>query len=176
MADAAREAVPEAEVALMPAGQLRAEPAAAGTPLQDQLVGALLFPEESVVMIELTGAELKQALERSLAFVPRPSTALLQVSGVSVSYRSSEMPGQRVTEVRVGSAPLEMDRKYRVAMPISLAKGAMGYYRVYGTAREAKAVGPTLRAAVVKHVQTVGTVAVTPGQRLKDVSAAAPAK
>ncbi len=126
-------------------------------------------------MIELTGAEVKQALERSLAFVPRSSAALLQVSGVTVSYRSSETPGQRVTEVQVGSAPLVMDRKYRVAMPASLAKGAMGYYRVFG-AREAKAIGPVMRVAVAKHAQTMGTVPVTPGLRLKDLSAPAAAK
>ncbi len=114
-------------------------------------------------MIELTGAEVKQALERSFAFVPRSSAALLQVSGVTVSYRSSETPGQRVTEVQVGSAPLVMDRKYRVAMPASLAKGAMGYYRVFGV-REAKAIGPVMRVAVAKHAQTMGTVAVTPGR------------
>lgn len=171
-ADAARAAVTNADVALIPGGHLLPQAIPAGQPVQEQFAEALLFPDEAVVVIELKGNELKEALERSLGFLPRPSPTLLQVAGMSVSYRSADPAGKRVAAVQIGNAPLAADRVYRVAMPASLAKGAMGYYRVFGT-RVVKQVGPSLREAVVKYAQTSGATTVAPGQRLRDLSAPA---
>ncbi len=168
VADAMRDAG-KAEAALAPAGSVRPETLPAGDLTRERLAGVLVFPEEQVVVIELKGSEITQALERSLAFLPKPSTSLLQVSGMTVAFRSAAAAGQRVAEVTVGGAPLAPARTYRVAMPLSLAKGAMGYYRIFGV-REVKLFGPTLKDAVASYVQATGTITPVSGRRLRDLS------
>lgn len=168
VADAARAAL-KAEVALIPASQIRPDTLPAGDLTREALVASLLFPEEPVVLVEAPGRMLAEALERSLSYLPRPSTTFLQVSGLTVSYRSSEAPGKRLVEVRVGATPLDPKQSYQVAMPSSLAKGAMGYYRVFSELR-VKQTGPTLSEALVRYPRTNPNFTLTPGQRLLDLS------
>ncbi|MCJ7750825.1 MAG: 5'-nucleotidase C-terminal domain-containing protein, partial [Armatimonadetes bacterium] len=66
VADAARSAV-GAEVALVQASQLRTEVIPAGDVTRESLVDALLYPDEPVVLVELSGTQIAAALERSLS-------------------------------------------------------------------------------------------------------------
>ena len=171
VADAVR-AQFDADLALVQAGLLRSEAPAlpAGEVTTEQLSKALFFPEEPVVLVELPGAKLQAALERSLSFLPQPSASLLQVSGLTVSYRASAPAGRRVTQVLVGKTPLAGQRTYRVAMPASLAKGNMGYFRIFDGA-QVKQTGPSVSEALFRSVRTRGTIAIKPGERLRDLGA-----
>lgn len=168
IADAARASV-NAEIALLQASQLRDTLLPAGGITREALVGSLLFPDQPVVLVEIPGAAVVKALERGLEQLPRRSTSFLQVSGLSVSYQSAAVPGQRVTEVKVAGRVIVPERTYRVAMPDSLAKGATGYYRVFDGLKP-KQVGPSLSEVLVKHVRSIASINIVPGQRLKDLS------
>jgi 2',3'-cyclic-nucleotide 2'-phosphodiesterase (5'-nucleotidase family) len=94
----------------------------------------------------------------------------LQVSGLAIRFRSEGTAGQRVESVRVGSGSLRNATTYRVAMPNSLAKGSLGYFRIFNGLEPVR-TGPALDEAVVGYVLETGTIAITPGQRLEDLSA-----
>lgn len=157
-----------AELALLQASQLRPALIPAGEVTREALTGALLYPDERVVLVEVSGAQIKAALERSLSMAPKPSTSFLQVSGLTVTFRSEAPPEQRVVEARVGGAPLSAEKTYRVAMPASLAKGALGYFRIFN-GLQPKETGPAIGEAVVEYVLAARTVAAQ-GGRIRDLS------
>lgn len=167
VADAARSAV-GAEAALVQASQLRTEVIPAGEVTRESLVDALLYPDERVVLVELSGAQIAAALERGLSMLPKkPSTSFLQVSGLNVTYRSEQPAEGRVVEVRVGGAPLAAAKSYKVAMPASLAKGALGYFRIFNELKPQQ--GPSIGDAAADYVRAMRTVSPQTG-RLRDLS------
>ncbi len=102
--------------------------------------------------------------------LPKPSTAFLQVSGMRVTFRSEAPPGQRLAEVRVGREVLSPGKVYRVAMPASLAKGALGYFRIFDGLK-VKQTGPALADALCDYIRAEGTISPSAEPRLKDLSA-----
>jgi len=177
LADAARAAIKvdaqgapvKAEVALIQAGQLREEVIPAGDLTEEQLRSLLLFPDEQVALVEITGDTLQVALERGLSALPQPSIGFLQVSGVQVRFRSQSPRNERIESVTVGGKPLDAKQTYLVAVPASLAKGAGGYFRILD-ARQVKGTGPQLQQALCDYVRASGAINLSAGERLKDLS------
>ena len=167
VADAARSAV-GAEAALVQASQLRTEVIPAGEVTRESLVGVLLYPDERVVLVELSGAQIAAALERGLSMLPKkPSASFLLVSGLNVTYRSAQPAEGRVVEIRLGGAPLAAGKSYKVAMPASLAKGALGYFRIFKELKPEQ--GPSIGDAAADYVRAIRTVSPQIG-RLRDLS------
>jgi 5'-nucleotidase/UDP-sugar diphosphatase len=139
---------------------------------QEALEAILLYPDEHVVLVEVSGEKLLAALELGLSALPQPSPAFLQISRVAVVFRSAGQPGARVESVKVGNEPLVPGKIYRAAVPSSLAKGAMGYFRVFD-GLQAKQTGPALSQALTDYARATRVVTITAGQRLRDLSAPA---
>jgi 2',3'-cyclic-nucleotide 2'-phosphodiesterase (5'-nucleotidase family) len=170
IADAARAAL-DADVTLIQAGQLRGDTLPTGELDETCMQMALLYPREPLVLTQIPGSKILEALERSLSSLPQPNPGFLQVSGLTVSYRSNDAAGHRVVSVTVGAEPLNPNKTYAVAMPSSLAKGAMGYSLVFQNLKpKPGSASPSLSEAAVQYVRTHRTVSVTPGQRLQDLS------
>jgi 2',3'-cyclic-nucleotide 2'-phosphodiesterase (5'-nucleotidase family) len=169
VADAARASV-LADLALIQASQLRSKVIPAGDLTRAVLSGSLSYPDEEVVLVEMSGEQLRAALERGISMLPKPSTAFLQVSGIRVTFRSEAPPGQRLAEVRVGREVLSPGKAYRAAMPSSLAKGALGYFRIFD-GLEVKQTGPALVDALCDYIRAEGTISPSAEPRLKDLSA-----
>ena len=168
VADAARVTL-KADLALVQAAQVRSDVIPAGPLADDALTRVLLYPDEPIVAVELRGQTVLDALERSLCALPQPSTGFLQVSGLTLTFRSAGPAGQRLDSVKVGQAPLVPDKVYRVAMPSSLAKGALGYFRIFN-ALEIKQTGPGLGPALLAYVHSVGLISLEPDRRLRDLT------
>lgn len=124
IADALREAT-EAEIAFVPAAVIRADVTSTN------LVEWVQFPTDEVVVLTLTGAQIRQALERSVALHPSPNPGFLQLSGLTASYSRSAAPDRRIVEVMVAGVRLSDTRSYTVAMPGSLARGGLGFFRIW---------------------------------------------
>jgi 2',3'-cyclic-nucleotide 2'-phosphodiesterase (5'-nucleotidase family) len=165
VADVARTAL-GADAAFVQASQLRPVDIPEGDLTREALAGALLYPDENVVLVELSGEQIRSALERSLSMLPKPNTGFLQVSGMHVTYRSAAVDA-RVAEVKIAGAALVASKAYKIAMPASLAKGALGYFRIFGNL-EAKQ-GPPIGQATADFVLAMGTIAPQTG-RLRDLS------
>jgi len=168
VADATRAAV-NADLALIQASQLRQTVIPAGDLTRNALTAALPYPDEQVVLVTVSGDQLWAALERGLSMLPKPSTAFLQVSGIAVTFRSDAAAGQRVDEIRVGPDALSPGKAYRVAMPASLAKGALGYFRIFRGLKP-EATGPALGDALCSFVSAQQAVPPVTEPRLRDLS------
>ncbi|ACL59512.1 bifunctional metallophosphatase/5'-nucleotidase [Methylobacterium nodulans] len=81
----------------------------------------------TMVLVEITGAQLRAALENGFLDVGRPSGRFPQVSGLTVTVAAAAPPKQRVTEVRIGTEALDPERRYRVAANNFMLGGGNGY-------------------------------------------------
>lgn len=118
-----------ADVAFLGAGFLK------GTFSKDDLATLLQYPTDEVVVLNLTGTQIRQALERSVSLYPQPNQSFLQVSGLDVQFKKSAAPNSRIASVTVSGAPLVDGKTYSVAMPSLLAKGGLGYFKIWDDAK-----------------------------------------
>jgi 2',3'-cyclic-nucleotide 2'-phosphodiesterase (5'-nucleotidase family) len=134
LAEAMRERV-SAEVGLLNSGAVRGNRLIPVGPLTRRDFHEMLPFNNTVVLLELTGAVLAQALERSVDALPRPSGHFLQTAGLTFSVDVAQPAGQRVSEIRVQGRPLDAARRYRVAVPDYLGRGQDGYTMLAASAR-----------------------------------------
>lgn len=160
-ADAMRNAT-ASDIALTNGGGIRGDrtyPAGVDLSRKDILT-ELPFGNVTVVT-ELKGAEVLSALENGVSQVEAKAGRFPQVSGLSFTWDASKPPGSRVTEAKVGAAPLEPGRTYRLATNDFMLLGGDGY----ATLGRGKVVidpsGATLMASTVINYVTAlgGTVA-----------------
>lgn len=119
----------KSDVAWLPAGMLKPEFKSG------DLSRLIAFPTDEVAVVELTGAQLRAALERSVSLLPSPNPGFLQISGLEVAYAPKAPTGSRIREATVAGAAVQPTAKYRVAMPASLARGGLGYFTVWKKAQ-----------------------------------------
>ena len=132
VADAFRTTM-NADLAFVSAGDLKAtsESIASGK-LQSSVLGAVLaYPDEPLVVLALDGRKIREALERSVSSYPRPGLGFLQVSGCRIVFDPARTEGDRIISISVAGKPIVDEQAYTVAMPSSLAGGALGYWKVW---------------------------------------------
>ncbi len=115
--DAMRTYLPEVNVALTNAGGLRADIDAGPITLQE-VYGVLPF-NNTLVLLDLTGDQLRQVLEEGAA----SRFGTVQVSGLTWSFDPGAPFGSRVTSVAVNGTPLDPAATYRVATNNFMASG-----------------------------------------------------
>ena len=82
-----------------------------------------------------------------------------QVSGLAIEADASRPAGNRIVSIRVGDAPLDERKIYRLATNDFMARGGDGY----SVFRDAKPLlsaldAPLLSNAVIAHIKALGTV------------------
>lgn len=91
----------------------------------------LVYPTDTLSVLQLSGAQVRQALERSVSLLPLPSSSFLQISGVEVTYSRGAPADKRVTLATVNGVRLNESERYTVAVPTTLARGGLGYFKVW---------------------------------------------
>ncbi|NJL50489.1 MAG: bifunctional metallophosphatase/5'-nucleotidase [Blastochloris sp.] len=86
----------------------------------------LPFSNKTVVL-EVTGEELRLALEHGLAKLGEASGRFPQVSGIRLTVGRSRPPGNRITAITVNGAPLDDATHYKLATNDFLMNGGDGY-------------------------------------------------
>ncbi|QDP41514.1 5'-nucleotidase C-terminal domain-containing protein [Radiobacillus deserti] len=131
----------------------------------------------TLATIDLTGAELKQALEHSVSEAPNESGGFLHTSGMKFTYDSSKPAGERVQSVMVmqGDSYVELDpaANYTIATNAFTAKGGDGY-DVFAKAYEEGRVtdlGVADWENLRDHVANLGTVDPAIEGRITDIAA-----
>jgi 2',3'-cyclic-nucleotide 2'-phosphodiesterase (5'-nucleotidase family) len=114
----------------------------------EDLAEMLLYPQDEVLVLKLTGAQIKAAFERSVSLFPQPNTSFLQISGFDVSFSKTAEPGSRVLSVRAGGAALDSAHVYTVAMPASLGRGGLGYFKIWDTPNIAKTYSQSVESVL----------------------------
>lgn len=137
-----------------------------GTADTEDILKALKYRDDPVVIVRLSGAQLKKALEHGLARYPNRNVAFLQVSGLTVTIDPSEEAGKRVVSVRIGGAPVRDARSYTIAMPSPLANGGVGYYKIWGATDIDHTTSVTVEQAVTNYLRKNKTIGQKGEERL----------
>jgi 2',3'-cyclic-nucleotide 2'-phosphodiesterase (5'-nucleotidase family) len=130
--DAIRAAM-KTQIAFLAASELKNldPPVPAQTLKLDQLKPAISFPDDPLTVLQLTGKEVRAALERSVSLYPQRNLGFLQVSGLKFTIDPGKKSGSRVSAVIVGKEELKDDATYTVTVTNSIANGALGYWNVW---------------------------------------------
>ena len=147
-----------AEVGITNAGGLRAD-LPEGPIDRGHVLDAFPFLNDAVT-VALPGHALRRVLEHGMGL----EAGMCQVSGLVAEYDPTRPAGARLRRVRVGDAPLDDARTYRVATNSFLAEGGDGYAgfldgRVVQRDR-------VLSELILEHVRRAGTVSPPPPGRL----------
>src|SRR5215510_9359432 len=159
IADAMR-VIGRTDAAIMNGGGIRAGKLyAPGTTITRRDILSELPFNNRVVTVEISGRDLKRALENGLSQLPDAAGRFPQVSGIALEADLKRPPGSRITSIKIGGAPLQDDRIYRVAINDFLARGGDRY----DTLRDARKLlpvddSPLLANQVMVHVRQLGTV------------------
>ena len=112
------------------------------------------------VVLGLTGAQVREALENGVSRAEHPSGRFPQVSGLAFSFDTRRPAGARVTGVAVGGAALEDGRTYTLATNDFLARGGDGYTVFQaGEMLVDSASGTLMAGQLIDHIRAAGTVA-----------------
>lgn len=154
-------------IALVPAVAFKSGTIPAGPVTEGNVSALLTQPSENPAVRELTGAQLLETLERSVSRAPQPNAGFLQVAGITLTYDPSKPRNERIVEVKVGEADVDTSATYRVAMPLSLAKGGSGYFTIFGDGEVEPESDTGLASAIVSFVAERGSVSYTGTDRIK---------
>ena len=148
------------DVALMNGGGIRSDRIVPVGPLTRRDVVSLVPFNNVVVVLEMTGARLREALEFGLVDREREGGQFLQVSGLTLTFDPGRPPGDRIVAAQVGGVPLAPEGRYRVAVVDFIARGGGG---ITGF-RDARVLlgygsGPLLSEVVLNAVNAASTIA-----------------
>ena len=139
-----------AQVALHNAGGIRSSIGAGDITFEDVLQ-VMPFGNQ-VATVELTGAQLREILQRSIA-AEKPFGGFLQVSGLRVVAEDGV-----ITEMMVGDEPINEGELYFVATNAFLLEGGDGY-ETFTEGRNPYYVGTRLDVSFVQYLSEHGSIA-----------------
>lgn len=168
VADAYLAKVPGAQIALVGAGGIRKN-LFAGPVTQGQVLGVLPFANSLVVM-DITGAQLKEALEDAVEFrlTTRPPEngdprKLIVIHSAGFSYvihplrpRGSRVDALSLLSPGAAGAPLDMDATYRLVTNSFLAGGGDGLATLKGVSANRADTGFLEHDALAEHLIALG--------------------
>ncbi|MCB5177299.1 MULTISPECIES: bifunctional metallophosphatase/5'-nucleotidase [Microvirga] len=160
VADAMRAAV-GADVAITNGGGLRADKQyQAGQKLtRRDLLSEMPFGN-TTVLLEVTGEQLKAALENGVSQVRELGGRFPQVSGLTAEVDPKEPVGSRVKSVKVNGQPLDPAKTYKLATNDFMARGGDGY-KAFAEAKPLidASASQLMASQVIDYVAKAGKVA-----------------
>jgi 5'-nucleotidase / UDP-sugar diphosphatase len=150
----------KADVAIMNGGGIRGgrlyEP---GTSITRRDVLAELPFGNRLVVIDVTGTAIRAAIENGFSQWPNLAGRFPQVSGMTIEADMSRPPGTRVISIRVGDAPLDASKTYKVATNDFMSRGGDGYTMFeHATQLLPDPDAPILSNEVMVYIRKLGTI------------------
>lgn len=154
VADALREAA-HADAAFIPAASFRSDASAIspGSFSPNDVVQMLDFRSETIAVVKLTGAQIRRALAHAFLLYPQENSSFLQFSGLTVTIAPNAEDQERIVSVRIGGQPLVDTQTYRVAMPLTLANGALAYFKYWDKSDIVQTLDTSLEQAVKDYLK-----------------------
>lgn len=152
MCDVMREAF-DADVALTNSGGIRADLERGSITVED--IYSVMPFDNTVTLVELTGAQLKEALEVGVATDENGKLlhGIVQVSGLNFTYDPKAPNGQKVKSLYVGGKPVKADERYLVATNSFMAGGGDGY-SVFGKGSSLTETGALIRDLLLQSAES----------------------
>ena len=88
----------------------------------------------TICVVQLSGANILAMLNASVAKLPGADGGFPAVSGMRFRVKVSSPVGQRVQDLTVNGAPIDLQKTYTVAMPNYVLDGGDGYAGVKNNA------------------------------------------
>ncbi|HUI75803.1 MAG TPA: bifunctional UDP-sugar hydrolase/5'-nucleotidase [Candidatus Acidoferrum sp.] len=151
-----------AEMAFENAGGIRGD-LPRGILTRSDAISALPFMNTAVEM-ELSGADIRSALEQSLTL----DAGMLQVAGLNATYDLSQMAGHRLVSVTVGGKPLQDDRTYKIVVSSFVAHGG-DHYESFRHGKNVHDTGELLCDVLTDYARKVHTLTANPAGRMEQV-------
>lgn len=118
--------ISKADVVIINGGSIRSS-ISEGTVTRGDIVSVLPFGNYGVV-IEVTGRDIKNALENGIQSYPSPKGAFPQVAGIRFEFNPKSEIGNKVTKLTLADGtPLEMDATYKLGTSDFMTAGGDGY-------------------------------------------------
>jgi len=157
MADVTMAAL-QADCALLNAGTIRsnAKHAKGEFKLRDLL--SILPMIDALVLIDVKGEHIHQALENGVSQWPKLDAKFPQVAGITFAFDPTKPPGSRIDPayIKIGSEYMDKHQHYKMATKASLANGEDGYTALnQGAVLIDDQCAPSLTAAMVNHFKSV---------------------
>jgi len=160
VADAVRNAV-QADIAFLNSGGIRGNRQyEAGYALTREDIQMEMPFNNTVELFEMTGRQIRQALEQGLSCIDLMDGCFLQVSNIRMRYDPNQASGNRVIDILVGGKPLKPEASYRVGTLNFLASGGDGFDMLQNSPRLTRAgSGKLLWEVVVSYLQAQPVIA-----------------
>ncbi len=141
------------EIAIQNGGGIRAS-IDAGPITMGEVLTVLPF-QNTLSTFQVDGATIKAALENGVSQVEEGAGRFPQVAGMTYAFDASKPAGERITEVLVGGAPLDMGKVYGVVSNNYVRNGGDGY-DMFKTAENAYDYGPDLADVTAEFLAAKG--------------------
>lgn len=153
--------VTEVDCVILNSGTLRSDCIHPPGTFKMKDLSAILPMPDILVVLELTGDQILEALENGVSQWPKLEGRFPQVAGMRFSFNPEQAPGSRILKnsVEINDEPLEKDKKYKVCTKSYLSKGKDGY-QVFtkGTVLIDEENGPILSTIVRNHFRSINIV------------------
>lgn len=176
MADAIRHHA-GADIALINAGNIRGEKQyPAGTTLTRRDIAMELPYRNQVVLVPITGQQLRLALENAFSEFELLRGRFAHVSGMHIRFDSSKKVGERVVDVTIQGKNLEPTHTYNLATFDYLANGGDGYTMLVELTQQtyANQMNKLVAEVVVDYIKQQTNIAPALEGRLQDLRRPAP--
>jgi 5'-nucleotidase / UDP-sugar diphosphatase len=113
----------------------------------------------ATAMVEITGKDIKDALENGVSQIDNRAGRFPQISGMTIEIDTKAAVGSRITSVMVGGKLLDPSAKYKVATNDFMLSGGDGYSALgRGRTLIGKTDGKLMASVVMGFVRQVGAV------------------
>lgn len=118
-----------ADVVMINSGTFRSDQVHPAGPFSMKDLVSIIPMQDPLIVIEVSGRVLHQALENGVSSYPKLEGRFPQVSGVSFAFLPERPPSDRVESrlVRVGDGWLDMDETYALCIKAYMHGGCDGY-------------------------------------------------
>ncbi|WP_238370212.1 bifunctional metallophosphatase/5'-nucleotidase [Heliomarina baculiformis] len=137
------------DVAIQNGGGIRAS-IDAGEVTMGEVLTVLPF-QNTLSTFQVTGATLVEALENGVSQIEEGAGRFAQVAGMTYAFDASKPAGERVSDVMIGGAPVEMDKLYGVVSNNYVRSGGDGY-KMFTDAQNAYDFGPDLAEVTAEYL------------------------
>ena len=144
----------EADFAITNGGGIRTS-VEAGDITKGNLIEVFPFGN-SVVLIEVTGEKLLQAMEHGLRLYPEQNGGFPHISGGVLTFDPSQEAGQRVVSLTIGGEEVDPQKAYKVATNDFMAAGGDDYAMFADC--PVLLYGGTLDEALIQYIQDKGVI------------------
>ena len=141
------------QIAIQNGGGIRAS-IDAGPVTMGEVLTVLPF-QNTLSTFEVSGAAIIAALENGVGQIEDGAGRFPQVAGMSYAFDASKAAGERISDVKVGGAPIDADKVYGVVSNNYVRNGGDGY-AMFVDAEKAYDFGPDLADVTAEYLAAKG--------------------